>query len=267
MSRRALLVFLPFALTAMVIAGTVTAGSARPGDHDHAESRRAAGTRLRSPSAGRSPVTPSSRVAATTIADRRIRGTRRTRARRSTRPDSRRAMTVNIGVDLTAPTFPDPPDIGPLQATSPAGAQVTYSASATDNLSNPTVVCNPPSGSVFPVGPNHCELHCHGRRREFDVSQFHGDDQLAAEHAAGPLRSRFDHTRGHGPSGASVTYSAHRHRCRGRSGPDLRLQPASGRTFPLGIDDGQLHGNGQRQASCRPASPSASRSKTRPLRR
>lgn len=37
-------------------------------------------------------------------------------------------------------------------ATSPAGAVVTYSATATDNLTTPTVACTPASGSTFPIG-------------------------------------------------------------------------------------------------------------------
>ena len=40
-----------------------------------------------------------------------------------------------------------------MNATSPAGATVAYSASATDNLDpSPTLSCVPPSGSVFPIG-------------------------------------------------------------------------------------------------------------------
>jgi Tol biopolymer transport system component len=41
-----------------------------------------------------------------------------------------------------------------VDATSPAGATVNYTASASDNLDpSPTVACVPPSGSVFPIGP------------------------------------------------------------------------------------------------------------------
>ena len=40
-----------------------------------------------------------------------------------------------------------------VDATSPAGATVTYTVSATDDQDpNPVVTCSPPSGSVFPLG-------------------------------------------------------------------------------------------------------------------
>ena len=38
-------------------------------------------------------------------------------------------------------------------ATTPAGTRVIYTATATDNVDpNPTVTCQPTSGSLFPVG-------------------------------------------------------------------------------------------------------------------
>lgn len=61
------------------------------------------------------------------------------------------SFTVTV-VDTTAPVLNLPPDIT-VEATSTDGAVVAYSATASDSV-NPdlTVMCNPPSGSTFPVG-------------------------------------------------------------------------------------------------------------------
>jgi phage tail-like protein len=55
--------------------------------------------------------------------------------------------------DTTAPSLTLPADIV-AEATSAAGAVVTFAASATDTVdAAPAVVCVPPSGSTFPLGP------------------------------------------------------------------------------------------------------------------
>jgi N-acetylneuraminic acid mutarotase len=60
-------------------------------------------------------------------------------------------FSVNV-VDTTKPTLTLPVDLS-VDATSPAGAIVTYVVSATDLASNPvTVTCAPPSGSPFQIG-------------------------------------------------------------------------------------------------------------------
>jgi hypothetical protein len=54
-------------------------------------------------------------------------------------------------VDKTAPTFS--PGSITVNATSPAGAKITYTTTATDNLDpSPAVTCTPPSGNVFAIG-------------------------------------------------------------------------------------------------------------------
>ena len=53
--------------------------------------------------------------------------------------------------DVTAPTLILPATIV-VDATSPAGATVTYAVSASDDVDpNPMVICSRPSGSVFPL--------------------------------------------------------------------------------------------------------------------
>jgi probable HAF family extracellular repeat protein len=58
---------------------------------------------------------------------------------------------VTPPTDITPPTLLLPTTIV-VDGTSPAGATVTYTVSATDNVDpNPVVICSPPSGSVFPL--------------------------------------------------------------------------------------------------------------------
>ena len=55
-------------------------------------------------------------------------------------------------IDSTPPVLTVPETIS-MNATSPAGTQVTYTVAAIDNVDpNPTVTCTPPSGSTFQIG-------------------------------------------------------------------------------------------------------------------
>jgi hypothetical protein len=61
------------------------------------------------------------------------------------------ALLVPAQRDVTPPTLLLPADIE-VDATSPAGATVTYAVSATDDVDpTPVVTCSPPSGSTFPL--------------------------------------------------------------------------------------------------------------------
>jgi N-acetylneuraminic acid mutarotase len=53
--------------------------------------------------------------------------------------------------DVEPPTLTLPPSFT-VNATSPSGAIVSFTASATDNSGSATVSCNPPSGSIFAIG-------------------------------------------------------------------------------------------------------------------
>lgn len=54
--------------------------------------------------------------------------------------------------DTTPPIVTVPQDIS-INATSPAGASVDYTVTATDDVDpSPTLICTPPSGSVFAIG-------------------------------------------------------------------------------------------------------------------
>ncbi|MBM3925359.1 MAG: HYR domain-containing protein [SAR202 cluster bacterium] len=63
------------------------------------------------------------------------------------------ALVINLTVlDITPPVLDLPADVV-VEATGPAGAAVSYSVTASDNADpSPVVDCNPPSGSVFPLG-------------------------------------------------------------------------------------------------------------------
>ncbi len=55
-------------------------------------------------------------------------------------------------IDNTPPTFTTVPSDIMQEATGPAGAVVNYTVTATDNAGPPTVACDHPSGSTFPLG-------------------------------------------------------------------------------------------------------------------
>jgi uncharacterized repeat protein (TIGR01451 family) len=55
-------------------------------------------------------------------------------------------------LDRTPPVLSCPADIVTMTAPGQCSAPVTYSATATDDLPNPTVAFNPPSGSIFSLG-------------------------------------------------------------------------------------------------------------------
>lgn len=62
------------------------------------------------------------------------------------------AFVVEVAADTRPPEITVPADIT-LNATSPAGAKVTSTVTATDEEpANPAVTCTPPSGSVFWIG-------------------------------------------------------------------------------------------------------------------
>jgi HYR domain len=64
-----------------------------------------------------------------------------------------RAFNTYVGVpDVAPPTITAPTSVL-ADATSPVGAEVAYSVTASDDIDPiPSVACNPSSGSVFPIG-------------------------------------------------------------------------------------------------------------------
>ena len=65
-----------------------------------------------------------------------------------------KTLTINTNPDNIAPVIASHSDVGPIEATSPSGATVTYTApNATDNIdATAPAVCSPVSGTVFTLG-------------------------------------------------------------------------------------------------------------------
>jgi HYR domain len=68
---------------------------------------------------------------------------------------NRGTATFNVNltlIDNVPPTFTTVPSDITQEATGPGGAAVSYTIAATDNAGPPTVTCDHPSGSTFPLG-------------------------------------------------------------------------------------------------------------------
>ncbi|BCT91812.1 hypothetical protein LYSHEL_08360 [Lysobacter helvus] len=153
------------------------------------------------------------------------------------RGNSASAQTFVLSVmDTTAPTIDAHGDVGPIEATSSAGAAVTYASPASHDAvdGTGTASCVPPSGSTFALG--HSSVHCnatdahgnHAVQTSFDVHVVDTTKPTIDAHdPVGPIEASF-------ASGAVVTYTAPAtHDAVDGDGLALCL-PASGATFALG---------------------------------
>ena len=142
-------------------------------------------------------------------------------------------VTVSNGPVLTLPA-----DIT-AEATSAAGAAVSYTVTATDNA---TIVCTPASGSTFATRHDHGQLHRHrvDRHDERQLQRHRSRHHAADDHAPDVTAEAT------GPSGAAVTYSA--------TATDL-VDGSVGRLLrsrlrldlPARNDDRSVHGDGRAQ--------------------
>jgi hypothetical protein len=147
-------------------------------------------------------------------------------------------FTVTVTFDdITKPTFTSVPGTINADATVPGGATVTYSVSATDDSgAPPTVVCNPGSGSTFPVGTT--TVHCtatdakgNSENAQFDVVV------VLVDHTA-PVLSGVPANKAveaNGPGGSVVNYPTPT----ANDNLDgliaaVTCSPVSGSLFPLG---------------------------------
>ncbi|HXH40289.1 MAG TPA: HYR domain-containing protein, partial [Thermoanaerobaculia bacterium] len=130
-------------------------------------------------------------------------------------------VTVSNGPVLTLPA-----DIT-AEATSAAGAAVSYTVTATDNA---TITCTPASGSTFPLGTT--QVNCSATAVTGSTS---GSFNVTVRDTTPPVLSLPANITAEatGPSGAAVTYTA--------TATDLVdgsvavfCSPSSGSTFPLG---------------------------------
>jgi hypothetical protein len=140
------------------------------------------------------------------------------------------SVIVQRGGDTTAPSITVPAPMT-VEATSPSGAIVTYSASATDDVSLATFECSPASGSIFPLGTRTVTCTAsdaagNSARQAFNVTVI--DTTRPTLTLPGPIAATATSARG-----AVVTYSAS-----AADTVDGPLTPtcttASGATFSLG---------------------------------
>jgi photosystem II stability/assembly factor-like uncharacterized protein len=134
-------------------------------------------------------------------------------------------------VDTTPPTLHLPSGVTG-EATGPAGAVVSYAATATDLVDGTdTPSCVPASGSTFPLGHTtvHCtvsDAHSNANQGQFDVDVVDTTSPVVTVPGNGTVEAS-------GPTGATVPFTATANDAvSGSLTPTCT--PASGSTFPLG---------------------------------
>ena len=134
-------------------------------------------------------------------------------------------------VDTTAPALTMPPAVA-AEATSAAGAVVSYVATATDAVDPaPVVDCTPAAGSTFPLGTttvNCTATDATGNQSAGSFDVVVGDTAAPGMTLPGTMTAEAT-----GPSGAVVSYSVAVDDSVDPA-PVVVCGPASGSTFPLG---------------------------------
>jgi hypothetical protein len=139
------------------------------------------------------------------------------------------SFTVTVQ-DTIAPVV-NVPSLGPVEATSAAGATVSFSVTATDAVSNVTATCDYASGSTFPIGST--TVSCSATDGALNTGS--GSFTVTVQDTTPPSLTLPDNQviEATSASGAVVTYVA--------SASDLvdgsitpSCTPASGATFPIG---------------------------------
>ncbi|MHB8520053.1 MAG: beta strand repeat-containing protein [Limisphaerales bacterium] len=140
-------------------------------------------------------------------------------------------VVVTVLADNVAPVLSLPGTIT-VEATSPAGAVVTFSATANDAVNGPVpVTLSPPSGSTFPLGIGTVQATATDSSGNKASGMF---SVIVQDTTAPTINTPANITaEATGPSGAAVTFAA--------SATDLvdgnvavNASPVSGSTFPLG---------------------------------
>jgi hypothetical protein len=142
------------------------------------------------------------------------------------------AAASGVAADTTAPVLTVPADITAVEATGPAGAPVSFSATATDNWDpNPTAACIPHSGSTFPLGQTTVQCTATDATGNSTPGSFHitvVDTTAPTLHL--PAGITIDATT---PNGVVVSYSATATDLVDVSDP-VTCVPPSGSTFAIG---------------------------------
>jgi hypothetical protein len=164
-------------------------------------------------------------------------------------------FTVNV-FDTTAPTIDAMGDIGPLEATSGAGAVATYASPATHDAVDGagTASCAPPSGTTFAIGNTTvtCTASDAAHNAATPVTF-----KVTVQDSVPPTIEQpadIDHVEATGPTGASVPFTLPATHDLVDGNGTATCDAASGDTFPLGTstvhcDATDAHGNHATQVS------------------
>lgn len=135
-------------------------------------------------------------------------------------------FTISV-VDTTPPSLSLPANIS-VTATSPAGAAVTYAATASDLVDGSvTVTCTPPSGSTFAIGTTTVNCSASDSRDNTATGSFQVQVTAEPEPPPNPNDITAEAT---GPDGAVVTFDPGLD----SGGRPVTCSPAPGSTFPIG---------------------------------
>lgn len=147
--------------------------------------------------------------------------------------------TANVTVTFTVTVNDSVPPVlslsapGPVEASSPAGAVVTFSATAVDNIDGAVpVTCTPASGSTFALGITTVTCSAHDTAGNTSTASF----TVTVRDTTAPnltVPGNISGVEATGPGGAIVTYSATVTDIADPS-PSVTCTPASGSTFALG---------------------------------
>jgi fibronectin type 3 domain-containing protein len=153
----------------------------------------------------------------------------------TTEPAYSTSFTVHV-IDTTAPAIPQPPNIS-ASTTTPSGTAVNWDAiNATDVVDGPvTAVCNPASGSTFPIGTTTVtctatDSHGNSAQVQFSVTVTL-NDETAPTFTSVPGSQTVEATE---PGGAAVSYAAPTATDNSGVSPTINCDHASGSLFPLG---------------------------------
>ena len=142
-------------------------------------------------------------------------------------------VTFTVTVSDTVPPTLNLPAPGPVEATSAAGAVVTFSATASDNTDGSVpVTCTPPSGSTFTLGSTVVTCSAHDVAGNTSTGSF----TVTVRDTTAPnlvVPGNITAVEATGPSGAIVTYSATATDIADPA-PSVTCTPASGAIFVLG---------------------------------
>lgn len=144
------------------------------------------------------------------------------------------SFTVTV-VDTTAPTLTGPPGPISMEATSPAGATVTFATPTASDIvdGSVTVTCSPASGDTVSLGSHTAtctatDTHGYSASNSFGITV---TDTTKPVLSGTPGSVSVEAT---SPSGTVVTYTPPTATDNADASPTVTCSPASGSTFPLG---------------------------------